>query len=133
MAAGFHYRATRLVCPMDRQSRLRESYDVQRTRAQGVAGASGPLVARVLPNQLEPPRNRYTVVAGKKIGKSHERNRCKRVTREAIRVLHPRLRQGYDVVVIVRGGVTELTGRDIAERALTEIFRKTRLLNKDPT
>jgi ribonuclease P protein component len=117
---------------MDRQSRLRESYDVQRTRSQGVAGASGPLVARVLRNQLDPPRNRYTVVAGKRIGKSHERNRCKRVTREAIRLLQPSLRQGYDVVVIVRGGVTELTGRDVAERALTEIFRKTRLLEKDP-
>ena len=132
MAAGFHFRASSAGLPMDRHSRLRESYDVKRTRAQGAAGASGPLVARILPNQLEPPRNRYTVVAGKKVGKSHERNRCKRVTREAIRLLQPTLKQGYDVVVIGRGGVAELAGRDVAERALTEIFRKTRLLDKEP-
>ena len=116
---------------MDRQSRLRESYDVQRTRSHGKAGASGPLVARVLPNKIEPARNRYTVVAGKKVGKSHDRNRCKRVTREAIRLLNPSLAQGYDVVVIVRGGVSELTGRDVAVQALTDIFRKTRLLGQE--
>lgn len=116
---------------MDRRSRLHESYDVKQTQARGTSGSSGPLVARVLPNALEPARNRYTVVAGKRIGKAHERNRCKRVTREALRLLHPTLEQGYDVVVIVRGGVSELTGRDVAERALGEIFRRTGLLKRD--
>ena len=115
---------------MDRSSRLRESYDVKRTRNKGASGASGPLVGRVLPNALDPARNRYTVIAGKRIGKSHERNRCKRVTREALRLMNPTLKQGYDVVIIVRGGVTELTGRDVAENALGEIFRKTKLLEQ---
>lgn len=116
---------------MERTSRLRESYDVKRTRNRGASGASGPLVARVLANALEPARNRYTVIAGKRIGKAHERNRCKRVTREALRLMHPTLKQGYDIVVIVRGGITELTGREVAERALTEIFRKTKLLEQE--
>jgi len=116
---------------MDRSLRLRESYDVKQTRSRGKSGASGPLVARVLPNSLEPARNRYTVVAGKKVGKSHERNRCKRVTREALRLMHPTLAQGYDVVVIIRGGIDELTGRDVAERSLGEIFRKTGLLARE--
>jgi ribonuclease P protein component len=109
---------------MDRSLRLHESYDVKQTRSRGKSGASGPLVARVLPNALDPARNRYTVVAGK-------RNRCKRVTREALRLMHPTLAQGYDVVVIVRGGVEELTGRDVAERSLGEIFRKTGLLARE--
>ena len=71
------------------------------------------------------------MVAGKRIGKSHERNRCKRVTREALRLMDPDLEQGHDVVVIVRGGVDELTGRDVAERSLAEIFRKTRILKQE--
>ena len=116
---------------MERNSRLRESYDLQQTRSRGSSGAHGPLVGRVLPNTLDPARNRYTVVAGKRIGKSHERNRCKRVTREALRLMNPTLKQGYDVVIIVRGGIAELTGRDVAEVALTEIFRKTRLLEQE--
>jgi ribonuclease P protein component len=131
MAAGFVFTPVRNEFPMDRSLRLHESYDVKQTRSRGKSGASGPLVARVLPNALEPARNRYTVVAGKKVGKAHERNRCKRVTREALRLMHPVLRQGYDVVVIIRGGVDELTGRDVAERSLGEIFRKTGLLARE--
>ena len=34
---------------MDRSLRLRESYDVKQTRSRGKSGASGPLVAKVLP------------------------------------------------------------------------------------
>lgn len=109
---------------MDRSHRLRASYDISHTRSKGASAASGPLVVRVLPNRLDPPGNRYTVVAGKRIGKAHDRNRCKRVTREALRLLEPTLEQGNDVVVILRGGQRELTDRDAASRALSDIFRK---------
>ena len=116
---------------MDRSARLREPYDVSRTRSRGASAANGPLVARVLPNALEPARNRYTVIAGKRVGKAHDRNRCKRVTREALRLMNPSLRQGYDVVIIVRGGVAELSGLEIAQRSLGEIFRKVNLLDRE--
>ena len=115
---------------MERRLRLRDSYDIQRTRSRGQSAASGPLVARILPNKLEPPQNRYTVVAGKRVGKSHDRNRCKRLTREAIRLLDPLLEQGYDVVLIVRGGPQELTGLEVASASLREIFGKAKLLRR---
>jgi ribonuclease P protein component len=113
---------------MEQRLRLRESYDIQRTRSRGRSAASGPFVARILPNRLEPARNRYTVVAGKRIGKAHDRNRCKRLAREALRPLDPELEQGYDIVLIVRGGRQELTGLDVASASLREIFRKAKLL-----
>ncbi len=116
---------------MDRARSLREAYDVKRTRTRGTSAASGPLVARILPNNLEPARNRYAVIAGRKIGKAHERNRCKRVTREALRRFDARLEQGLDVVIIVRGGVEELASLAVAERALGEIFRKAKVLADD--
>jgi ribonuclease P protein component len=116
---------------MERRLRLRESYDIQHTRSRGQSAASGPLVARILPNKLDPPQNRYTVVAGKRIGKAHDRNRCKRLAREAMRLLHPQLEQGYDVVLIVRGGPQELTGLDAASASLREIFRKAKLLRRE--
>ena len=116
---------------MERRLRLRESYDIQRTRAKGASAASGPLVARILPNKLEPAENRYTIVAGKRVGKAHDRNRCKRVTREALRQLHPLLKPGFDVVLVVRGGPDELTGLDVAATALRGIFRKAKLLTAD--
>ena len=74
---------------MERNLRLRREAEVRRARARGKAWADGPLVARVLVNDLDPRQNRYTVIAGKKVGKAHERNRAKRLVREAIRHLHP--------------------------------------------
>lgn len=113
---------------VERRNRITESYEIQRIRSGGQSAACGPLVARIAPNQTDPPRNRYTVIAGKKVGKAHDRNRCKRLTREAARLLDPDLQQGYDVVIWLRGGVDEMTGLDVARHALREIARKARLI-----
>lgn len=117
---------------VNRELRLREDRDVKQTRRAGKAYADGALVARILANESDPPANRYAVIAGKKIGKAHERNRCKRLVREAVRYLHPHLRQGYDVAVVVRGGVDELTGLDVAHGTMARIFKRARLLGEEP-
>ena len=111
-----------------RPYRLREEADVRRVRSRGKAVAQGPLVARILPNTIEPAQNRYTVIAGKKCGKAVQRNRLKRLTREALRGYHPHLTPGYDVAIIVRGNVTELPTLEVAQATLGHIFRKARLL-----
>ena len=113
---------------VERSKRISESWEITRIRSSGVSASCGPLVARVAPNQTDPPHNRYTVIAGKRIGKSHERNRCKRVTREAARLLDPELRQGYDLVIWLRGGIGEMTGLAVAQHALREIARKAKLI-----
>jgi ribonuclease P protein component len=102
---------------------LRREAEVRAARARGRAVAEGPLVVRLLPNGSKPPANRYAVVAGRKSGGAVQRNRLKRVIREALRALHPQLRPGYDLVVIARGTVEELPGsreaRALLERLLT--------------
>jgi len=113
---------------MERSLRLRREAEVRRARGRGRAWADGPLVARVLPNGIVPPRNRYTVIAGKKVGKSHERNRAKRLVRESLRLAHPRLRPGFDLVVIVRGTLDELPTFAAADAALTRIVARAGLL-----
>jgi len=143
---------------VNRALRLRADYEVTRARRAGKAYADGPLVARIIarepetvPDLAEPAEpaaeqpagsgatpeatsltNRYTVIAGKKIGKAHERNRCKRLVREAVRYLHPHLAPGHDVAIIVRGGTAELTGLDVAYRSLERILRRARLLIEEP-
>ncbi len=111
-----------------RQYRLREDADVRRVRSRGRACAHGPLVARILPNTLEPAQNRYTVIAGKKCGKSVQRNRLKRITREAIRGFHPFLRQGFDIAIVCRGTVVEMPGLPEAQETLERIFTRAGLL-----
>ena len=87
------------------------------------------MVLRYLPNLTDPPHNRYGVVAGRQSGGSVQRNRLKRVTRGALRALHPELRPGYDLVVVIRGTVDELPGSGEARRLLTRMLHRAGLLD----
>ena len=109
--------------PMDRSLRLREEWEVNETRRRGKAYPVGPLVARIRAQTSPRPSNRYAVIAGRKIGGSVERNRCKRLVREALRALHPNLRQGYDIAII-RGGPDQPTSLAVATDTLTSIFTR---------
>jgi ribonuclease P protein component len=115
---------------VDRAYRLREDGDVRRVRSRGRAFAFGPLVARVLPNDLEPAQNRYTVIAGKKCGKAVDRNRLKRLTREALRGYHPYLKPGHDIAIVVRGDRTEMPTLTDAQATLERIFAKAALFDR---
>lgn len=112
-----------------RHARLREEADVRRVRSRGRASAHGALVARVLPNHLEPAQNRYTVIAGKKSGKAVQRNRLKRITREALRGYHPYLRTGFDIAIICRGRLDEMPDLAAAQECLRRIFAKADLID----
>jgi ribonuclease P protein component len=117
---------------VERRLRLRRGGDVRSARSRGRAVTDGPLVLRYLPNASDPPSNRYGVVAGRKSGGSVQRNRLKRVTREALRELHPELRPGFDLVVIIRGTVEELSGSGEARRLLARMLRRAGLLDGTP-
>jgi len=117
---------------VERRLRLRREAEVNEVRKRGRAFADGPLVARILPNTLDPPQNRYAVIAGKRVGKAVKRNRAKRLVREALRALHPRLKPGHDIVVIVRGGLEEMPGLAVALSTLERIFARARLFQPAP-
>lgn len=117
---------------VERRLRLRRDVEVREVRARGKAYTDGPLVVRILPNQTDPPQNRYAVIAGKRVGKAVQRNRAKRLVREALRTLHPRLSAGYDLVVIVRGTPEELPNLATALSTLERILIRARLLAPAP-
>ncbi len=118
---------------MERSLRLRRGGDVRAARSRGRAIADGPLVVRFMPNASAPPANRYGVIAGRKSGKAVQRNRLKRITREALRALHPELRPGFDLVVIIRGTVDELPGSHEAHALLTRMLRRAKLFQEQAT
>ncbi len=46
--------------------------------------------------------NRIGITTSKKIGKAHDRNRARRVIKEAYRILEPSLNKGHDIVFVAR-------------------------------
>lgn len=85
--------------------RLRSPRDMQRVRRRGQSWTTPFLVLVLLPNHLD--HNRYGFAVGRRVGGAVRRNRVKRWMREAVRKIHPTLRQGYDVVFIARGRMAE--------------------------
>jgi ribonuclease P protein component len=113
---------------LERDLRLRRQRDVRVARSRGRSVTHGPYVMRYLRKTADSDANRYTVVAGKKCGGAVQRNRLKRVTREALRALHPRLAPGFDCVIILRGTVDELPSTAAALGLLTVLFQRAGLL-----
>lgn len=109
-----------------RQHRLRRNNDFERVRARGRSWPSRTVVLSAVENGTG--ANRYGFAAGKRVGGAVERNRAKRLLREATRVLHPRLRQGFDIVLIARNSVGPATTAAEVADDLVRVARRASLL-----
>ena len=103
--------------------RLRRPADFARLRRCGKAQRHRSLLISVCANQLL--RNRYGIVTGR-LGGAVERNRLKRRLRAILVELHPRLRQGFDIVIVARRGVESQPFSEL-KRILSELCRRARL------
>ncbi len=70
---------------------------------------------------------RFGITVSKKTGKSVQRNRVKRLIRESFRQLRPKMKIGYDVVVVGRTPASRLTCQE-AQSALANLFQKAAIL-----
>ena len=53
------------------------------------------------------PHSRFAYVASKKVGNSVQRNRARRLMREAYRTMNRRIAPGYDVIFVARNGIDQ--------------------------
>jgi ribonuclease P protein component len=94
-----------------RRGRLSRSADFDRVYRQGRAHGGRALVLHAFPrgDEAEP---RLGLSVSRKVGGAVERNRVKRLIREAFQAELPRLRAGHDVVVVARPDARDLAERD---------------------
>ena len=80
---------------------LKETRDFRRLYGKGKSFVSPVVVTYLMKNRCK--QVRYGITTSKKIGKAVQRNRSRRVIREAFRLLSPRIKPGYDFVFVARG------------------------------
>lgn len=110
---------------MQRKFRLTRSDDFKRVRQSGKSYAH-PLVVLVA-QAAELPRVRVGVAAGRMVGNAVQRNRAKRLLREAVRPILPGLPSGWDLILIARPGVA-VASLEETRMALTTLLRRAGLI-----
>jgi ribonuclease P protein component len=98
---------------MERRYRLVHSSRFRQVYRDGRSLVHPLLVLRALDNGL--PYSRFGFVVSKRIGKAVERNRVKRLMREAMRAKRADVPCGLDVVLIARTPIVHVAFQDIRE------------------
>ena len=111
---------------MQRKFRLTRSADFKRVRRTGKSYAH-PFVVLVV-QVCEAPRVRVGVTAGRSVGGAVQRNRAKRLLREAIRPLLPDLLPGWDLILIARKALPTESLQDIRQ-VLTGLLRRAEIIS----
>lgn len=105
--------------------RLKKSWEFQRTYKKGKKYWDTYFVVYVYHTQLIRPRLGITV--SKKVGKSVQRNRVKRLIREAFRILKLELLPNYDIIVVGRTAACGLSAHQVRD-SLHKLFHRASIL-----
>jgi len=107
---------------IERRIRLRRNRDVQRVYDEGRSWAHPLLVMIVLPNNMD--ISRVGVTASRRVGSAVERNRAKRLLREAVRHLYPEFQsKSWDVMLIARPELVSASEEEV-EKALGTLLER---------
>lgn len=119
-----------------KRNRLSRSADFDRVYREGRSHANRHLVVYAFPRLSENEDGpRLGVSVGRKIGGAVERNRVKRLLREAFWTAAESLPDGYDFVLVARPDAGELArerGEEGIEQALREVLDKAGLATGGP-
>jgi len=116
-----------------RSGRLSRSAEFERVYRQGRSTANRQLVLYTFPNpSAETPRVGLSV--SRKVGGAVQRNKVKRLLREAFSRNEQNLSPGHDVVVVARPDALELAereGLDGFDAALAELLTRAGMASRD--
>src|SRR5881397_2958133 len=110
-----------------RRQRLSRSAEFDRVYREGRSHANRYLVVYSFPREGDDAEPRLGVSVGRKVGGAVERNRVKRLLRDAFWAVAGELPEGHDFVVVARPESSELASREGesgVERSLRELLEK---------
>jgi ribonuclease P protein component len=110
-----------------KRSRLSRSADFDRVYREGRSHASRHVVVYAFPRSSGEDEPRLGVSVGRKLGGAVERNRMKRLLREAFWRTAESLPDGYDFVIVARpdaGDLARERGEEGVEQALREVLER---------
>ena len=96
---------------MERLVPICRNNDFRRIYARGKSYVSPLVVVYALKNRTK--NVRVGITTSKKVGNAVQRNRSRRVIREAFRALAPRVRPGFDLVLVARGKTPYVKSTDV--------------------
>lgn len=110
---------------MQKRFRLTRNDDFKRVRQTGKSIAH-PLVVLVIKANESKDALRVGVTAGKTTGTAVDRNRAKRLLREATRPLIPNIASGFDLILIARPTLVTASLEE-TRSALINVFQRANL------
>ena len=114
---------------MKRAVTLKENYEFRRLYQRGASAAGGSMVLYCRKNRLD--HNRLGLTASVKLGHAVVRNRARRRLREVYRLNSPKLRKGYDLILVARSRTTTVSWKELNDTFM-KLCRKLDLLEDKP-
>lgn len=107
---------------LPRSRRIKEGRDFARLKTEGARLAQGCLVANW---QVQPPKtpSRIGVITSRQLGNAVQRNRARRLLREAFRLHQHQLTRPVDLVLVARRSIAGKSFRQVQSDFLTVLSR----------
>ena len=98
---------------MEKLIKLKENYEFRRAYTRGKSYVTPYFVIYLF--KTKKTTVRLGITTGKKLGGAVSRNRARRIITAALRESLPRLKGGYDVVIVARTRILDLKSTEVSE------------------